>query len=347
MTEKIWVALIPAYEPKTILIDLLREIQGLGLKPIVVDDGSGTEYGEIFTQAQAYAAVLHHKENRGKGSALKTGLKFINEHFPNGCMIITIDADGQHRIADAMRVCKTAESHPDGLVLGSRRPGINIPLRSRLGNSMTRYITGLSIFDTQTGLRAFSSALLPFLLNVEGERYEYEMNMLLECSSHKIPIREVEIAAVYEKHHAASHFDAIKDSIRIYKEIIKFSASSFAGFVTDYTVYSLMLLLTGSLEPSLSLTLSNIVARVISAGINYTINRKLVFNSSRSLWKSAAQYAMLAALVLMGNTIVLNLLVKQHAANRFTAKILTEIIFFFLNWLAQRFIVFRKGNRAS
>lgn len=334
-----YIALIPAYEPDKGLLTLLDELKDKGFDLIIVDDGSGDSYSDLFKSAAACAIVLSHSVNKGKGAALKTGLSFIQNRWKDNSVVVTVDADGQHRPMDALKICRIAEEKPDTLVLGSRLLKENVPLRSQLGNSITRFVycltTGLKVHDTQTGLRAFSSKHIPRLLAISGERYEYEMNMLLEFARNHIPIQEAEIETIYLNNNSASHFDTLKDSYRVYKEILKFSASSFIGFLIDYGMYSLLLFLTKNLH------LSNVLARVVSASANYTLNRKFVFKSDRSLAKSAAQYFLLAALILLGNTFVLEHLVNSFGIHEMLAKILTEVFFFFLSWFAQRCIIFR------
>ena len=226
------------------------------------------------------------------------------------------------------------------LVLGSRRLKGKIPVRSRIGNTLTRFIykasTGISVHDTQTGLRAFSYDLIPNMLTVSGERYEYEMNVLLQFAREKVSIIEHEIETIYLNNNESSHFHAIKDSVRIYKEILKFSAASFAGFIVDYTVYSLLLLF------GCGVSFANIIARVISASVNFSINRNLVFKSKENLLCSIVKYAILAAIILLGNTITLNFLVNICKLHQMPAKIVTEIVFFLFSWGIQKIFVFRK-----
>ncbi len=333
------IALIPAYEPDSRLPELAKEASLAGFQPVIVDDGSGTEYADLFTKAGEYAFVLKHEQNAGKGCALKTGLAYIQGNFPDDCTVVTIDSDGQHTVGDALKLCGCAEEHPGTLVLGSRAFKRGVPLRSRFGNSVTRFVyrlaTGLTVHDTQTGLRAFSCCLVPFFLTISGQRYEYEMNVLLACAREKIPIAELEIETIYMGKNAGSHFDTVKDSCRVYMEILKFSASSFLSFLVDYGLYSLLLLLTGSL------TAANIGARAVSAAVNYTVNRKLVFHSEAGIGRSAVQYVLLAAVVLAGNTLLLNGLAGGLGMNRYLAKLITELVFFAFNWLIQHFIIFR------
>ena len=247
----VWIALIPAYQPTEQLISLVQEAKSEGFQIVVINDGSNTGTNDIFASAAQFGTVLHHVENMGKGQTIKTGLSFIQSQYPEDCTVVTLDADGQHRVADAKRICKVAQNHPDALVLGSRRLKENVPLRSRFGNTVTRLVyqisTGQRIWDTQTGLRAFSVKLIPQLLTVPGNRYEYEMNVLLICSHTGIPVLEEEIDTIYIDNNASSHFDTVKDSWCVYKEILKFSAASLISFFVDYVLYSLLTICTSGL----------------------------------------------------------------------------------------------------
>ena len=218
-----YVVLIPSYEPSELLINLLKEIPE-EYNIVIVDDGSGDEYKNIFKEAKKYAHVITYKENMGKGYALKTGLRYIKDRFIK-YVVVTMDSDGQHRIEDAKTIASFAAHHPSILVLGRRSWNKMTPLRSRIGNTITRFIyktkTGLSIYDTQTGLRAFSYELIDYMLEMEGNRFEYEMNVLLNLGKNNILFKEIPIETIYLNKNKSSHFKTIKDAIRIYKEIFK------------------------------------------------------------------------------------------------------------------------------
>lgn len=340
MSTNKYIALIPAYKPASFLSDLAEGLEKSGFSVVIVDDGSGAQYEHLFFECSRYAEILYHTQNAGKGCALKTGLHYIRTHFPADSVIVTVDADGQHRIEDALNISKIAGENPATLVLGSRMLKKDVPMRSRFGNTVTRFVyrvtTGLKVQDTQTGLRAFTGDLIPELLAIPGERYEYEMNVLLYFAHEKISIIEREIETIYIDNNSTSHFDTVKDSVRIYKEILKFSASSLVGFLVDYAAYSLFLIV------GCNLTLSNVIARIISAGVNFTLNRKMVFKSKEKLLVSALKYAALAVCILIGNTTILYLLVNACGLHQMLAKIVTEVLFFILSWLVQRFLVFRR-----
>ena len=355
-----YIALIPAYEPDEKIKKLAYELTEKGFDIVVVDDGSGPDYAELFEELSQKATVLTHAVNRGKGAALKTGLSYINKYMaytesvltPAGAetvsgrdaVIVTVDADGQHLPDDVLRVAEISAQRRDALVLGSRALSEDIPVRSRFGNTVTRHVysaaTGVHIHDTQTGLRAFHRSLIPRLLQIEGDRYEYEINMLMQLAAEGVPIIEERIETVYEDNNSGSHFRTVRDSFRVYKEILKFSASSLASFAIDYGMYALLLAATGAAGIANSLVISNIGARLVSGTANYMMNRKLVFRSRIGFAKSAAQYFLLAAFILAGNTIVLSTLAGTLGVNRFAAKLITEVIFFAISWTVQKYVIF-------
>ncbi|MDO4547185.1 MAG: bifunctional glycosyltransferase family 2/GtrA family protein [Clostridia bacterium] len=345
------IALIPAYKPDAAFTDVVREAANAGFTVIAVNDGSGTEFDGVFEEASSLATILTHPQNRGKGAAIKTGIQYISEMYKSDFIVVTLDADGQHKVSDALSVLRACEERPDALILGSREFKGNVPLRSRFGNNTTRIVykiaTGVSIRDTQTGLRAFSDQLADAMQCISGERYEYEMNVLLECARRNTPIIEITIETIYLGQNESSHFHAVRDSFRVYKEIIKFFASSFTCFLIDYAAYMLFVWIAGLMNLAGGLTIANIAARVISAGSNYAINRNLVFHSKSRVARSAAEYFALAAAILIGNTMLLNLLAQRWGMNQYLAKLLTEIVFFTISWLCQRHIIFKKKGASD
>lgn len=226
--------LIPAYEPDEKLILLIDQLTKLPFPQIlVINDGSSEKCKDIFKEAEGYpkCTVIHHKFNKGKGAALKTGMKAVLELDNTPLGIITVDADGQHLPEDIVRVGEFLEKNPYSLVLGSRDFNLeNVPMRSKLGNKITsavfKFSTTKTVVDTQTGLRAIPVYAMREFINISGDRYEFEMNMLMEATKKDIPISEVTIQTVYIDENKSSHFNTLMDSYKIYKEILKFSFSS-------------------------------------------------------------------------------------------------------------------------
>lgn len=221
------VVLIPAYQPDDRLITTLSELADAGIAAVVVDDGSGSEYDSVFIEAGKYARVVRYARNRGKGGALKQGIRCIRKCFPLCRSMITADADGQHATGDILRLIGELQKGDARFVIGSRAFVGEVPLRSRFGNTLTRkvysMVSGVRVSDTQTGLRGFDSSLFEWLLTIPGDRYEYEMNVLMCAARDGIKVNEITIETIYENDNASSHFDPIKDSLTIYKEIFKFA----------------------------------------------------------------------------------------------------------------------------
>lgn len=346
------IALIPAYEPEENMLDLLENIKkDTDMDIVVVNDGSSDACKDIFSKAKEFAKVLEHEVNKGKGRALKTGLNYINDNYRGEYIVVTMDADGQHTIEDALKICDLVKKSPDILVLGKRFFGEDVPIRSRFGNAMTRLVykiaTGVKVYDTQTGLRAFSYKLVPLMLEIKGERYEYEINVLMECSKNNIEIKEIDIATIYINNNSGSHFNVFKDSYRIYKEIFKFCAASIICFLVDYALYCIGLVFTVSLGKGLSTVVSNVFARIVSSVLNFTLNKKVVFKRKGNTLKLAISYFMLALCILAGNTIVLKMFVEVFNIDTKIAKLITELIFFIISWFIQKFLIFKKKEEEA
>lgn len=215
--------LIPAYQPTDALVSLTDTLSSRGFTIVCVDDGSGAEFDDIFTRTAEFAEVLRYPDNRGKGGALRHGIRHIlsDERYSSFDYIVTADADGQHKPDDIEKVVREVEA-VGGLVLGVRFFTGKVPLRSRFGNSVTRAVfallTGKHISDTQTGLRGFE--ISSFYADIAGERYEYEMNVLLTAVEAGVAVSEVPIETVYENNNEGSHFRPFRDSVRIYKTIL-------------------------------------------------------------------------------------------------------------------------------
>lgn len=346
------IVVIPAYQPSEILLNLVKDVIAVGYGVIVVDDGSSSDVQWIFEQLQTLpdVVVLRHPENMGKGAALKTAFRYIRELRAPTTYIVTMDADGQHLPDDMEQAVMTARLHPGSLVLGVRDFNNEIPFRSKLGNKMTRMafriISRTKVTDTQTGLRAFGFSLLDYMLQTEGTGYEYEMNMLLHSRRNHIPIVEIPIQTVYlDKDNSSSHFHPFRDSMKIFKTIIKFASSSLAGFALDYVLF---MVLTGITQGfTYSLLLSNVVARLGSGTFNYLLNRNFVFKEKENTCKTVLGYLLLAVGILLANNMVLSFYAYALMFPAWLAKVLTEITLFFLSLMVQSKLIFKKRTHGK
>lgn len=293
------VVIIPALNPDEKLIILVEELKKQELHTIVVDDGSGAEYAHIFDiLKEKYACdICTQPVNCGKGRALKTGIRFFMVKYPESPGFVTADADGQHAVGNIGEIAGALSGNPQALVLGVRNfKAQGIPFRSRFGNKMTssifRAATGIRCQDTQTGLRGVPMRYANLCLGLPGERYEYEMNMLMAFAENKIPFRQVPIETIYIENNRASHFNPIKDSIRIYWNILKYSLSSALSSIVDLSLFGLF---STYLFPSMTakIVLATLLARCISGAVNFTLNKHWVFRNERSLGSQAIKYGAL------------------------------------------------------
>lgn len=340
---------IPAFEPDFRLLSLVKGLSGYpGIGIIVVNDGSEKGLCTLFGRTAEYATVLFHRTNRGKGRAVKTALDYIRKNRKEAKTIVIADADGQHKAEDILRVLHAAQGYEHRMVLGVRSFSGEVPFRSKFGNAITCAIfycvTGTFLSDTQTGLRAFHVRLIPLLLRIRGERYEFEMNTLMQLSKRRIKFEEVGIETVYLDQNESSHFRVIRDSVRIYWNIIKFACSSMASFAVDYGLFLLFCagLSRVGAEMVAAVAVSNAAARVISACCNFCWNRKYVLHHKGSSLKAGLQYFSLALAVLCINTALLSWLVVYGRMGKARAKLCAELSLFALSFIIQRFMIFGK-----
>ena len=223
-------------------------------------------------------------------------------------------------------------------------PG-KVHLRSRFGNSLTKALfklqTGVGVTDTQTGLRAFTTNLISFMLKIEGQRYEYEMNMLLEASK-EYEILEVPIETVYINDNEGSHFRPIRDGLMIYKNIFKFALSSFSSFLVDYLVYAIAILFLPTVPAGLRIFLANSIARVTSSIFNYSTNKKLVFKNEDGLVKTGMGYFGLAVGLFVLDTLLIRLFYAVFGINLLLVKIIVGILLFAVSWTIQKKFIFKE-----
>jgi putative flippase GtrA len=330
------IILVPSYQPTLRLVDVVAGIRAAvpWLTVLVVDDGSGSDYAPVFEAARtAGARVLGYPVNRGKGHALKVGFRYAMHRWP-GEPVVTADGDGQHSTADILRV---AEAVRDGeaIVLGGRRFRGEVPLRSRLGNAVSRRLfraaSGLAIHDTQTGLRGFPAASLGWLTTLQGDRFEYELTVLLDASSAGFAVEELPIDTIYLDENASSHFRPVRDSVRVMLPMMRFAASSFTAFVLDTVLLQLLYVATGSLA------ISVVGARVTSATVNFVTNRQLVFGGREHghLRRHVIGYFSLAIALLAVNYALL-LGLTTLGVPLLAAKILTEAVLYIASFVVQK-----------
>lgn len=338
--------IIPAYQPAEPLPRLVKELIYSGIDPrqiIVVDDGSSPECKTVFAEVQEQGVhILRHSVNLGKGQALKTAFNQAQLLYPNLLGVVTLDADGQHAIPDVLKVATKLWENPEALVLGTRTFHKDIPLRSMLGNAITRYVfalfTGKRISDTQTGLRGIPSAILPDLLRITTMKYDYELEMLTKAVDKKTPVIEVPIRTIYEDGNASSHFDPVIDSFRVYFVFIRFSANSLATACIDYIIFIVSLGFGGILG-------ATIIARSGAGVFNFFMNKRFVFKDSGDAGIQAFKYTLLVLIHMSISYGLITTLVYFLGFNVIISKLLVEATLFLASFALQHQFVFTSTSK--
>lgn len=358
--------LIPSLEPDERLPRYVDSLLAAGFgQVVVVNDGSGPEYQPIFDEisARERCRVLGYEVNHGKGYALRHGIQYIKDRTDfDG--VITADADGQHTAPDTLKLAAELQADQKELLLGSRDfsgKNKNIPSRSRFGNRMTsgvfRLLYGKWLPDTQTGLRAVSRACYGDLLAITGNRFEYEMNMLIYFAVRKMAFKIIPIETIYLEENKSSHFHPLRDSWRIYKLLLgsffRYSASSILSFLIDYAVLSLLMFWVFKDRPDITLLgipfsfkalVATPIARLCSAPVNFLLNKKFVFGVKNSSG-AVGRYIVLAVLCLVITTLLFGFLDHYVHTNvlHILLKIVIDTFMYIFNYRIQRGWVFKEN----
>ena len=338
--------LIPAYQPSDSLYVLAEQLVSSGLRLLIVDDGSGPEFESIFEQCKALGAtVIVHAANCGKGAALKTGIGYIIDHFPDCIGVVTADADGQHHEQDIKAMVAEMSKDPGSLIVGARAFGVGVPFRSKFGNHATktlfRALTGHPLNDTQTGLRAIPACLLQPLLQVNYDRYEFELEMLLLAHQAEVPVREHPIRTIYANNNSGSHFKPFMDSMRVYFVLFRFTAISMITAVVDNCVFLLCYRTTSQI------LISQALARAVALAINYVLVYKAVFFFKGKHSRSFPNYFALVVVLGIVSFSLIKVFVALFHIHPVYAKIIAETLLFIVNFIIQRDFVFRKDKESK
>ncbi|MGN1167773.1 MAG: bifunctional glycosyltransferase family 2/GtrA family protein [Lachnospiraceae bacterium] len=342
------VIIIPAYNPSDVLIDLVEELSEYFYRIVVVDDGGGEDYKALFDKVQANlcCTVLRHYVNMGKGRALKTAFNYCISLGDECSGAITVDADGQHTVEDILRISDAMSKNESKAVLGCRKfEDKEIPFRSRFGNNVSRvvykWLCGINVSDTQTGLRGIPRELFGIMCCLNGERYEYETNMLLALKENEIEIVEVPISTIYEDGNSSSHFNPLKDSWRIYSVILKYSLSSLLSVIIDYIVFVVLT------RNQVGIMYSTYIARGCAAGINFCVNRNVVFKKKGKIGIQLAKYLLLVMIAGTVSGVAISIMKRFLPINVVWTKALVETVLYFINYYIQRTYIFIRGENSK
>ena len=343
---------IPAYNPGKELSEYVLQLINKGFDRILlVDDGSRQECKEIFhvLAEKTECTVFTHAVNMGKGRALKDAFNYIlASGFPGG--VITVDSDGQHRAEDVLRIYQEMQNYPDSLVLGGRDfDNPTVPFKSRFGNKLTRIVLKLliggNISDTQTGMRGIPNILLGRWSVLFGERFEYETMMLIDGIKSGTSMREVKIETIYIDDNRETHFNAITDSLAIYRLIFmtffRYILISLLSFVIDYSLFCLFIGTQAYGYDRRKIVMATVAARVCSSLFNYAANKRVVFKSGNGR-RQLPYYYVLCAIQMACSALLVTMLGMVLPVQ--VAKILVDTVLFFMSFQIQQRIIFRNGG---
>jgi len=337
-----FVVVIPALNPQVELVALVGQLSAAGVNTIViVDDGSSRETASTFEAVSRYGVhVLRHAVNLGKGAALKTGINYALCNFPDAVGVVTGDADGQHSAADILKIGELLSERPDALILGRREFGPSAPSRSRVGNILTslavQLLIGKRISDTQTGLRGIPAGFARQLLSIASPGYEFELDMLITAKHEGRRIVEAPIETIYLAGNASSHFNPLRDSMRVYFALLRFTGVALVTAVIDNAVFLMAFQYGGNILGS------QILGRAVAVIFNYTAARKAVFFSHRKHVETLPAYLLLVFASGLASYTLIRMFGITFGWRVFPSKLIAESLLFLVNFLIQRDWVFTR-----
>lgn len=349
------VIVIPVLNPGNDFFDYVKSLSGEDFKSIIIiNDGSSEEKQPIFDECEQIenVRILQHAVNLGKGRALKNAFNYILNETDlcqaNG--VITVDADGQHTMSDVLMLCRELSGEGNKLILGVRSfDNENVPTPNRLGNTITRklfhLLYGKHITDTQTGLRGFSLDVLPHLIDLEGERFNYETNVLIAAVRKKLTIEEIPIDTVYINENESSHFRPFQDSFEIYwlllKNFIKFMGVSITSFLIDISLFQLFVFILRFTFDRRRIVIATVLARAGSSLFNYSMNRSFVFKSKKKWNKTIIGYYLLVIAEGALSAGSVYLLYRLTGFREVLLKVGVDLVIFLISYRIQKLVVFK------
>jgi len=349
--------IIPVLNPTTSLVDYVHRLLAEGAAEIiVVNDGSIEESAYIFTELSAieHCTVLTHEINKGKGRALKTAFEYVLKTFQFLEGVVTADADGQHAVEDVCTIACALESNESGIILGVRDfSKANVPYRSLLGNRTTSFffhsLYGYKLQDTQTGLRGIPTSELPRILQLKGERYEYEINMLIYAKKMDIPFHELPIQTLYFDNNSSSHYHSVFDSIKIFSQLLSgflryFYSTILSGLLDIGSFILLNSLFLVGLPLEARIFYATFVSRVLSSSSNFYMNRTFVFSKRNKLTHSIIKYYLLCMGIMVASYILVTSATIYMGMNVILAKICIDLLLGILSHQIQLYWVFKTDD---
>lgn len=192
--------IIPAYNEEKNVEEVLKEVNKLGIKPIVIDDGSTDNTFNVCNNNGAI--VIRHETNKGKGEAVKTGIDYLLKNYPEFTHLVLMDADMQYHPEEALKIFNMLENKNSDCVMGHRDWKI-IPFRHQLGNFVWRnafnILFGTDLKDTNCGMIGFNRNAVEKLKNHILGGYIVDNSILIGAVKNKLKIDQVPVKVSYQR----------------------------------------------------------------------------------------------------------------------------------------------------
>lgn len=347
--------ILPSYDPSDSLPRAAKLLIESGFDDIIVINDGSVSGTEFFDEIASFPEVtlLVHEKNMGKGKALKTGFEYFLQNRETRSGVVTVDDDLQHDIDD-VKTCAEKMELCGKAVFGARDfKRENVPAKSKIGNNITafvfRFICGIRLSDTQTGLRALPRSYLPALLTASGNGFEYETNMLLTMKQNELDFEETPIKTIYSDNNRSTHFAPLKDSVKIYAVIFKYILSSLSAALIDLAIFTLLnMLIPSDMDEGIRIFVATAFARIVSSAINFAVNRQRVFKSKGNLKASIVKYYILCVCQMAASyglvCLITMLASTTQSLLQTVFKMIVDIVLFFFCFAVQREWVFKDNE---
>ncbi len=219
------ISVVYSYQPNDQLLCTADELIHYGMEVVVVDDGSGEAYDNLFTKLQDHGAeVIRLPLFRGKAAALKEGICFVLERENDECTLVTLDGNQANETRDIFRVCIEAELHPEAIALGCHSLEKEARFVSRMGHALTRLVyrlcSGIAVMDIQPALCAFSAQTATSIVSLDDAQSEYERNVLMAAARQRIPLHQLSIEADNSARDDGQRRVTLSGYVQIMKQIL-------------------------------------------------------------------------------------------------------------------------------
>ena len=339
--------IITLYYENRKTIELCNKLHELGAENIVIVNDGCPYKNEFFNELISIGChIINLKGQNGKGASLRAGIKFAHDNLYNITGYITADADGQHSAEDVMKISRALDLRPDCLILGRRNlRKSKAPFAVRFGHFISsiyfKVITGVRCKDTQTGLRGIPASLYDIAMETKGDRFDYEMNFLTICADRKISFYDVNTTAQYSKEQKSS-YRIFRDSYLIYKTPLKFATSSVGCTMIDLLLFTIFAYILPS-SMVWNVALATVMARIISGGINFLINRKMIFKNDGKARNQAMRFITLFFCIMCASTVIVSLL-SFIPFPVTIIKAIVDLLLWTVNYTVQRQWVFKENK---